>query len=286
MARTMRAVLIGANAAAGVNPVPEALDAVHIATGFLVHRFGSAGTLNPPSRIVSLINAAPTKLAVDTALADAAKDSADGDLFILLFSGHGGNPQTEQYFLLNDDGFTDSDLANAINAFDPDVEIVVIADCCYAAKMFHPGPTIHPPGIPAIPGIPHVPHVPHVPGMPPVPVIPHVPVIPGFPDPPADPSQFRKDLRSWLRKRQTAVFAKLAAPARFVLAASASGIQRHANAQSEFVRTLADAVPNTNRYKHLLAEMKALVPKPAEQANWSVDGRPEASLERKAFKKT
>jgi hypothetical protein len=269
MPRTMRAVLIGANRAlGGFTKIPAALDAVHVASRFLADRFGTAGKLVAPSKLLALTGTKPTKAAVDGALAKAAKDSAAGDLFVMLFSGHGGNPKTEQYFQLHDQSFTDSDLANAINAFDPAVEVVVVADCCHAAKLFDPGPMIHP-GHPGHP-ISGVPAIPTVPGLGPTERL----------------EKFRLGLRSWSTLRRTSVLKKIAQPANFVLAASASGIQVHANGQSEFVRTLIDAVRPAGRYKDLLDEMKNLVPVPEEQADWSVKGRPDPLFERPPFKKT
>jgi hypothetical protein len=247
----MRAVLIGANHPTGFTDVPAALDAVYVASEFLTYRFGSAGALASPSWMVSLTKKKATKDAVAKALKKAKKQSDPGDLFVLLFSGHGGNPQTEQFFQLHDDTFTDSELAAAVNAFDTGVEVVVIADCCHAAKMFTPGP------------------------------------ISGHPPPlPPDPAQLRLRLTDWLTRRSNNLLSKVAETASFVLGASSSGIQVHVNGQSEFVRTLTEAVPDADRYKDLLGAMKALVPTPEEQANWSVAGRPVAILDNKTLKKS
>jgi len=128
MTREVYALLIGANQPPHKQVLPASVDVVMTMTQFLVLRFGSA------VRIDALICSQATRASVRSKLKAASQLSPDS-LFILMFSGHGGDTGHNRW-TLNDGVLTNGELATALDAIDPSIEIFVANDCCFASGWF------------------------------------------------------------------------------------------------------------------------------------------------------
>jgi len=73
---------------------------------------------------------------------------AAGDLVIVMFAGHGDEPNStrpsQSWYLTEDQYFTDGDLADRLLELDPGIDAVVISDCCYGQGFFHVGVLMFP----------------------------------------------------------------------------------------------------------------------------------------------
>ena len=142
MTRKVRAILIGAPNTADAPTVPRAVTLVNRFAGFLEKQFGSTN-----ATIVELVDTDATHAKVVHELAAARQAASDGELFVLLFAGHGvpsSKKQPFQAWALHDtDRFSDLELAQALLAFDAKVDAVVISACCYGEGLFSTGPYKH-----------------------------------------------------------------------------------------------------------------------------------------------
>lgn len=138
MTRKARAVLIGASSTANSPPVLAAVTVVNKVSALLTQQFGANAT------IAKLVDNDATHTKVTQELAAARTAASDGELFVLLFAGH-GLPATDQapfqsWALKGMDRFTDIELAQQLLAFTAKVDTVVISACCYGEGLFKPGP--------------------------------------------------------------------------------------------------------------------------------------------------
>jgi hypothetical protein len=136
----VRALLV-----AGYDPVshqvgaitPYADDAVQNIERDLRARFSA-----PALRIETLT--APSVPEMNAVLVDLRGDTQSGDLFVVMFAGHGadaiGAELSEAWMLSSHQPFTDAALAHQLESLGDDVDVVVISDCCYGAGFFNIGP--------------------------------------------------------------------------------------------------------------------------------------------------
>jgi len=88
---------------------------------------------------------APTKQLVMAALARLHASVRQDDLLVVMFAGHGKEPDPQDaqpaqaWSLTAGQDFTDLELATALLAFPAGVDIVVICDCCYGEGFFVAG---------------------------------------------------------------------------------------------------------------------------------------------------
>jgi hypothetical protein len=133
--------------------VARAIPTVDAFGGFLERRFARAAI----ARVMP--EAGPVTRAAVTAALEAAAP-ASGDLFVVLFFGH-GLPASEahpyQAWALTDEELTDLELAAQLHRLPPDVDTVVISACCYGRGLHTPGARgTRPRGLGALPGAPMV----------------------------------------------------------------------------------------------------------------------------------
>ena len=87
-----------------------------------------------------LENANATIANVGQAMADAAAALTEGDLFMMVVSGHGGrenvNGRNHENWCLYDGCVWDDDIIGAFSAFQPGVRILVINDQCHSGGVF------------------------------------------------------------------------------------------------------------------------------------------------------
>lgn len=87
-----------------------------------------------------LENANATIANVGQAMSDAATALAEGDLFMMVVSGHGGreslNGRNHENWCLYDGCVWDDDIIGAFSAFRPGVRILVINDQCHSGGLF------------------------------------------------------------------------------------------------------------------------------------------------------
>ncbi len=146
MTRAVRAVLIAVpdTVWAPGDPVERAVPAANALGDFLERRFIE-------STIVRVTpEAGPvTKAAVLAAFAQARP--ASGELFVVLFFGH-GLPADEdhpyQAWALASEELTDLELAAELHRLPDGVDTVVISDCCYGRGFHIAGPRAGQPGAP------------------------------------------------------------------------------------------------------------------------------------------
>lgn len=85
----------------------------------------------------------PSRRQVLDAFADLRASVAAGDLFVVMFAGHGAKPAQptsgQQWYLSPGEFFDDVELADQLLALDPGVDAVVISDCCYGEGFFRSG---------------------------------------------------------------------------------------------------------------------------------------------------
>jgi hypothetical protein len=135
MKRQLQAVLVGVTE--GTNQRDGAGDAVDQLGALLSCRFTGAGTVR------SLTGPDASRGGVLAAIAAALAACRSGDLFVLLFSGHGDSPHGGEVWQLNDDTLSDGELAGLLRPFnDNSVEVFVVSDCCYGRGMRRPGPGV------------------------------------------------------------------------------------------------------------------------------------------------
>lgn len=137
MTRRMSAILIaGDDVGGGGDLAPGAAPAVEIIAQDLGTRF--AGQIRG---IVPL--ARPTIQDVRDAFAELRPHIAPGDLFVVMFAGHGSKPSQaipgQSWYLTVQQRFDDIQLADELLALRPGVDSVVISDCCYGEGFFHTG---------------------------------------------------------------------------------------------------------------------------------------------------
>jgi hypothetical protein len=141
MTRQARAILVGASETGSSPSVPSAIGVVDEIATHLTQQFGANVSL------VKLVGSKATRAAVLQAFEDERQQAGAGDLFVVLFAGH-GIPATvdrryQAWALHSQDQFTDLDLARELLAFDVKLDTVVISACCYGQGMFIGGPFIH-----------------------------------------------------------------------------------------------------------------------------------------------
>jgi hypothetical protein len=136
--RAVRAVLIGVRDSAWT-PGQAATHAIATAQQmgqFLQTRFTRSTTTLLTS------GGGNTVTRADVIAAFATARPAPGELFVVLFCGHGipaSRKHPFQAWALTDDEFTDIDLAAQLRAFPAGVESVVISDCCYGRGFLDAG---------------------------------------------------------------------------------------------------------------------------------------------------
>ena len=91
------------------------------------------------ARTTLLLGADAVRTSVRAKIDEAARTSRAGDLFLLTFSGHGGQKKTvggngsgvlAGAWSLYDGSFIDPEIHAALSAFKPRVRVLVISDCC------------------------------------------------------------------------------------------------------------------------------------------------------------
>lgn len=118
-------------------PTPGATEAVDVLVADLAARF--AGNCLAIERLRDR----PTNRAVHAAFTRMRALLAPGDLFIVMFAGHGaelpGWDEAQVWALADGETFTDGELATELRALGCDVDCVVISDCCYGGGFFERG---------------------------------------------------------------------------------------------------------------------------------------------------
>jgi len=139
-ARPARALLIaGDQAGSPGTPTPGAMAALAVVASDLQLRFASAGVE------IETLCTAPTKQHVMTGFAKLLTTVRPNDLLVVMFAGHGKEPDprdaqpAQAWSLTDDQDFTDLELATALLAFPTGVDVVVICDCCYGEGFFEAG---------------------------------------------------------------------------------------------------------------------------------------------------
>jgi hypothetical protein len=146
--RRARALLIAGDqpGSPGVSTA-GAVEALAVIAQDLHTRFAGTGVE------VATLRAAPTRQGVGEALARCLASTAGDDLLIVMYAGHGAEPTAdrpaEAWLLSAGEVFSDIDLATALAALAPEVDVVVISACCYGEGFFIPGP-----GLAAVPARP------------------------------------------------------------------------------------------------------------------------------------
>lgn len=138
MTRSVHAILIiGDDAETAGTPAPGAAPAALIIDADLQKRFEAPD-------IVRLHNR-PSQAQVHKAFATMRRRVSRGELFVVLFAGHGDTPhapgQGQLWYLSHCEWFDDNQLADELLKLPDGVDIVVISDCCYGEGFFTRGPT-------------------------------------------------------------------------------------------------------------------------------------------------
>jgi hypothetical protein len=122
----------------GGDEIPRATEAMERFCKLLTTRFK-----NPKPKILPFPRPLALKDDVQKAFKQVGKLASSGDLFVVMFIGHGipsdHGKHAYEAWALNDAEFSDRDLANRLAELDPDVEVVVISDACYGAGIARPG---------------------------------------------------------------------------------------------------------------------------------------------------
>ncbi|HWU87375.1 MAG TPA: hypothetical protein VN253_08870 [Kofleriaceae bacterium] len=140
MTRAAHGVLIAVPETAwakGGAAIREAVTAASELRGFLEQRF--------PGARIELVAPEPGRPVTKAAVLDAfaAAHPAPGDLFVVLFFGHGlpaDSAHPYQSWALTTEELTDVDLAGLLRQLPPDVDTVVISTCCYGRGFYYVGP--------------------------------------------------------------------------------------------------------------------------------------------------
>lgn len=133
--RNVRAILIaGDQADSPGTPTPGAIDSLDILEQHLTARFA------PGDAKIERLGRRPTKQLVFNIFQSMAKIVKSGELFVVMFAGHGiaassGQP-SQSWSLAAGEAFTDVDLAMALRALPLGVDTVVLSDCCFGEGMF------------------------------------------------------------------------------------------------------------------------------------------------------
>lgn len=133
--RNARAILIaGDQVGSSGTPTPGALDALDLIEQHLTSRFA------PSDVKIERLVGRPTKQLVANAFQSMTKIVQSGELFVVVFAGHGiaassGQP-SQSWSLAAGETFTDGDLAAALLALPPGVDTVVLSDCCFGEGLF------------------------------------------------------------------------------------------------------------------------------------------------------
>jgi hypothetical protein len=135
--RALRAILIaGADLDDAASSAPGAGDSLKVMTADLQVRFGAGDAVIEPL-------AMPTRRQVMTAFASMRRITRSGDLFVVMFAGHGKGAdrvqRSQSWWLRAGELFDDIELANHLRRFRRGVDIVVISDCCYGEGLFRAG---------------------------------------------------------------------------------------------------------------------------------------------------
>lgn len=141
MTRRASAILIvGDDLDTPGTPAPGAGSAVDIIEQDLGKRFAGqlGGVVRLPQRA--------RKQDVLGAFAQLRPTVASGELFIVMFAGHGAKPDrstpAQSWYLSEHELFSDLELADELLALRDDVDAVVISDCCYGEGFFNTGVNI------------------------------------------------------------------------------------------------------------------------------------------------
>jgi Caspase domain len=142
--RSVRAILItGDDKDSPGVPTPGATEAVNVMLESFATRFINTDVF------FHRLGPAPTRPRVNDAFAYMRAVVRPGDLFVVMFAGHGSKATAEApaqgWHLTERVTFTDIELADTLLAFPDGVDIVVISDCCYGRGFFKRGPAIVPP---------------------------------------------------------------------------------------------------------------------------------------------
>jgi hypothetical protein len=140
MNRNVYAILISVPQSAEyqTTTIPDADEAVERFRVMLDQRF------HEKLVVASLKRPDATQDKVCQAFEGAVGHLAGGDLFIILFIGHGlqaSDTHAYQAWALDDSEFTDRQLAGYLARLKRNVEVVIISDSCYGAGIAAPGPT-------------------------------------------------------------------------------------------------------------------------------------------------
>jgi caspase domain-containing protein len=141
MTRPVRALLIaGDDIGRPGTPAPGTVPAQIIVDLDLRERFR-----NPE---ITRLQSGPTRQQVLSAFAAVQGRLLRGDLFVVMFAGHGDAPTLpgsgQLWHLTDGQSFNDNELADQLLKLPGGVDIVVISDCCYGAGFFTRGPGLPP----------------------------------------------------------------------------------------------------------------------------------------------
>jgi hypothetical protein len=133
--RNVSAILIaGDQVGAPGLPVPGACAALDLIETDLQARFAPGGMA------IARLAGRPIREQVGQAFAAKTSSARRGDLFVVMFAGHGvpaaGAHQADAWSLTAGEAFTDRDLVLALRAVPAGCDVVVISACCYGAGMF------------------------------------------------------------------------------------------------------------------------------------------------------
>lgn len=91
----------------------------------------------PEDQAQSLFNTAATKSAVVNKFNELARTVRAGDQVVYFHSSHGGqNYGTSTFICMADQGFEDTDFAQAISVFPAGVKLLIVIDACHSGGMF------------------------------------------------------------------------------------------------------------------------------------------------------
>ena len=116
-------------------PTPNAEAAIDIVLDDLQTRFAD--------QLAHLRLVGPTQQAVAVAFDKLRDDIVPGDLFLVMFAGHGveamGAQRAQGWWLAERERLDDVELASLLLRLPAETDVVVISDCCHGARMFHAG---------------------------------------------------------------------------------------------------------------------------------------------------
>lgn len=133
--RNVRAILIaGDQVGAPGTPTPGASASLDVIEHDLRSRFRSSDVA------IARLDPRPTRLCVAAAFDRLKPIIRTGELFVVMFAGHGQPPDEVQpahaWSLTRGESFTDIDLARALLQLPAGVDTVVISNCCYGEGLF------------------------------------------------------------------------------------------------------------------------------------------------------